>query len=383
MAATTPAETPADTSDRLGSRLQRAAIDFLAAKRMYGVGYSRLFLHLVRLARWHGFRPREAHRDGLSNPGLTREHLLGTIPKRRLLRLQVRVNAPELEGLTEDKAVFYAFCRGVGLPIPTLYAVVDGASGWRADGTPLLDAAAWEACLEELSGGIFVKPARGVYGRGVRAYERTPGGFKNDPSGAIETPSSLVASLQSDPWQRLVVQRRLRNHPDIVRLTGSEVLQTVRLRSLVTGQGQCVVGGCFFKVVVSGQLVDNIAGGRTGNFCASVNREDGALRPALALSSSGIGTEPMPHHPRTGHAIAGFRLPWWEEAKALVRRAATLFSPHRTIGWDVGLTPEGPALIEGNSWWDPVNLLASSPADLGYSREMADLLARLRAEATR
>lgn len=383
MAATTPAATPADTRYRLGSRIRRAAIDFLAAKRLYGVGYSRLFLHLVGLARTHGYRPREAHREGLSNPGLTREHLAGAIPKRRLLRLQARVNNGRLEGLTEDKAVFYAFCRGVGLPIPTLYAVVDGAFGWRADGTPLLDAAAWEACLDELTGGIFVKPARGVYGRGVRAYERTPIGFRNVASGAIETASSLAASLQADPWQRLIVQKRMRNHPDLVRLTGSEVLQTVRLRSLVTGQGQCVLGGCFFKVVVDDQLVDNIAGGRTGNFCASVNLGDGALRPALALSSSGIGTEPMPHHPRTRHAIADFRLPWWEETKALVRRAATLFSPHRTIGWDVGLTPEGPILIEGNSWWDPASFLASSPSDLSYAVEMADLLARLRAEAAR
>jgi hypothetical protein len=168
-----------------------------------------------------------------------------------------------------------------------------------------------------------------------------------------------------------------------VRLTDSEVLQTVRIRSLLTRQGECILSSCFFKLVVSDRLVDNLAGGKTGNFSASVRLEDGVLHPALALSPSGIGAEPMQNHPRTGRAVAGFRLPWWEEAKTLVRRAAVLLSPLRTIGWDVALTPEGPVLVEGNSWWDPVNFLASSPVDLGYAREMAAFVARLRDEADR
>ena len=81
-------------------------------------------------------------------------------------------------------------------------------------------------------------------------------------------------------------------------------------------------------------------------------------------------------------ALAGFRLPLWEEAKSLVARAATLFLPMRCIGWDVALTPSGPALIEANMWWDPSNLLGVDLSD-GNGRPLASLLERLEASARR
>jgi hypothetical protein len=45
----------------------------------------------------------------------------------------------------------------------------------------------------------------------------------------------------------------------------------------------------------------------------------------------------------------------------LVFRAARLFLPLRTIGWDVAIAPDGPILMEGNAYWDPFNDMLIGP----------------------
>ena len=109
---------PRSEQEHLGWRVHRAVLEFRAAAQRYGVSYPRLFLHLLRLARRHGFSPREAHREGLSNPRLTEEHLSGSDPEGDLLRLQGRLNPADLIGLTEDKAIYYAFCLIRAHPSP-------------------------------------------------------------------------------------------------------------------------------------------------------------------------------------------------------------------------------------------------------------------------
>ena len=56
-------------------------------------------------------------------------------------------------------------------------------------------------------------------------------------------------------------------------------------------------------------------------------------------------------HPVTGTAFVGFQLPMWDEVLATVRsiaRKAYLLPQCHYLGWDVALTPDGPAVIEGN-----------------------------------
>jgi hypothetical protein len=56
----------------------------------------------------------------------------------------------------------------------------------------------------------------------------------------------------------------------------------------------------------------------------------------------------------TGASFAEFRVPFIEDVRDLVTRAALAFTPLRTIGWDVAITDAGPSLIEGNVTWDPL-----------------------------
>jgi hypothetical protein len=284
------------------------------------------------------------------------------------------------EILANDKAVFYALCQGMGLPVPALFGVVDSSGGFAADGHPW-DADSLRLALEAIDREIIVKPARGVYGQGVRAYLPTPQGLCDRTSGQVFSPEFLARALRQ--VGRVVIQERLQNHPDITRLSGSTALQTVRIRCLVTNDGEARMGGCVFKIAVAQNIIDNIDGGRTGNFLAAVTLTDGRLCTAVGYSKNGRGIEAVARHPDTGLALEGFCVPFWAEAKALAKQASQLFLPLRTIGWDIALTKNGPVLVEGNPCWDPFNLMAAVPVDGDrYAEEMAVLLNAMRREAS-
>ncbi|MBQ7485002.1 MAG: hypothetical protein IJT78_00045 [Oscillospiraceae bacterium] len=55
-------------------------------------------------------------------------------------------------------------------------------------------------------------------------------------------------------------------------------------------------------------------------------------------------------HPDTGIVFKGYQLPMVPEAIAMVKEAALVVPSVRHVGWDVAITPEGPALIEGNDF---------------------------------
>jgi hypothetical protein len=52
--------------------------------------------------------------------------------------------------------------------------------------------------------------------------------------------------------------------------------------------------------------------------------------------------------------MPGFTIPNGQQMFEMVQHAAVCFAPLRTIGWDVAITPDGFALVEGNVTWDPL-----------------------------
>ncbi len=53
-------------------------------------------------------------------------------------------------------------------------------------------------------------------------------------------------------------------------------------------------------------------------------------------------------HADSGYRFADFKLPYWEECVALVKKAALRFPEVPYLGWDVAITASGPQIIEVN-----------------------------------
>jgi hypothetical protein len=301
--------------------------------------------------------PDEAYGLGLLLPGADARRAPRFLSKARMVAIQKRINPAGWEFVLSDKGIFARYAMAAGLPTPQFIAwsFRDG-TGSAADGRRFATVEEWCRFLEEETPEEFVlKPARSAYGSAVHLYRREGKAFFRFDGTAV-TARSLAAELRGGGrFDSMVVQERVRNHPDLVRLSGAEGLQTVRIVSVVGRDGTVSLLNAFFKPIVGRNEVDNFRHGSTGNLLAAVRLEDGMLADAVGFAPKG-GILEIPTHPETGMAFRGFRLPFWEEALALVRKAALAFVPVRMIGFDVALTPAGPVLIEGNYWPDPPQL---------------------------
>ena len=144
-------------------------------------------------------------------------------------------------------------------------------------------------------------------------------------------------------------QERLFPHPELERLRRNSALPTIRVITFVEN-GAVETNHAFLRIAVGTNWSTTTRTAETATSpCACMFRE-GCPREGRGTPEDGMGFRKLAHHPGTGVAFDGFSLPFWEEARSLVETAATLFLPMRCIGWDVAITPSGPALIEANMW---------------------------------
>lgn len=366
---------------RIHNLLQNVSV----AAKQYGQSRRVIGLRLLSLYWRRGFRPSEALKLGLADPTIAQEALRTCIAKPELLVLQDELNPRELISLTEDKSVFDAYCSARGIPVPRHFATL-GRQTAESQGGPLLTTREeWLSdIVPRLPHSFITKPALGVYGEGVTLWTRAGVKFC-DHKQRLLSAEALYEQCCCDPkYDRYVVQKRLINHPSLVELTGSSSLQTVRLVTLIDSGGQAKCLYAEWKLVVGDNVTDNFSGGRSGNLAASVALADGAVGPVQAPAPNGIGFCQLRCYPGSGARLEGFRLPDWESVVELALRAAQLFLPLRTIGWDIGLTPDGPVIVEGNRWWDPPNDAIIGPPAPGLAHhELVANSSMLRAATVR
>jgi hypothetical protein len=261
--------------------------------------------------------------------------------------------------LIRDKAAFADHARRRGMPwLPTL-AIVNRHEGAPIDGAAIVDEkSVLVPTLDRLaeSHDVFLKPACGKQGRGVYRYAR--GGQTRDADGDEVTLPDLVehvfAYRHPDGDFGYIVQRALDPHPDMIALTGVDVLATVRV---VTGvrDGATHVLQFLLKIPAPGRVTDNVHGGLTGTMVAGVDPASGTLLDLVGILRPGnrFVRERAGVHPATGCQIGGRELPAWKELLDLARHAALLHPRTATLGWDVGLTPSGWVFLDVNAKWGP------------------------------
>jgi hypothetical protein len=259
--------------------------------------------------------------------------------------------------LIRDKAAFSDHARQRGMPwLPTL-AIVNRHEDPAIDGAVIVDRPSdLVATLDRLADGhdVFLKPSCGKQGRGVYRYAR--GGRTRDADGdevALRDFVELVfAYRHPDGDFGYVVQRALDPHPDMIELSGIDVLATVRVVTAVRDNETHILQ-FLLKIPAPGRVTDNVRGGITGTVIAGVDPESGTLLDLVGILRPGnrFVRERTAVHPVTGRRISGRVLPGWENLLDLARRAALLHPRTATLGWDVGLTPNGWVFLDVNAMW--------------------------------
>lgn len=227
------------------------------------------------------------------------------------IRLNNTLNGPDSAALLGDKPRFYRdFADMIGREW------IDAASATDAEVADFLSR----------HPRVLVKPAQGEGGRGITTFTAEQ----------IPDVAAWRAGLIAD--NRSLIEEVLPQHPEMSRLYAGSV-NTLRLITYRRPDGTFHLIASVLRIG-NGGVVDNFAGG--GMF--TMLDDDGAARWAGVDKNSNV----FPRHPVTDVPIAGFRVPQFAEAVAMVEEASRRLPTVPYVGWDVAITPEGPALIEAN-----------------------------------
>lgn len=204
------------------------------------------------------------------------------------------------------------------------------------DDVRLSDHAAFADALTDMverspTGRAFAKPADDNQGTGAMLVRSAPSEQK--------VKEVRAAALEVD----YIFQEALDQHPEMDRLHPG-CLNTLRIVTGMAADGSFPVLGAVLRVGQGEGPVDNA---HAGGLFVGVDRETGKLH-SLAHSYFAFGGATYASHPETGVVFGEFDVPHFSEAVELARKAHERL-PLLYVGWDVGITPNGPVLIEGNS----------------------------------
>lgn len=141
----------------------------------------------------------------------------------------------------------------------------------------------------------------------------------------------------------LLAEKVVSQHEKIAAFHPSSV-NTLRLWTMRDENGDARFLDGIIRIGTGGSCTDNAS---AGGLCVGLNHE--GIMDSWGCRVCMVPSLVLDRHPDSGLAFTGFRIPWFEEAKALVLRAHQLFSRRVfTIAWDVAVTPQGPLIIESN-----------------------------------
>ncbi|PTQ08250.1 hypothetical protein CLG96_16290 [Sphingomonas oleivorans] len=229
----------------------------------------------------------------------------------------------------KNKRLFALRCRQSTLPVPDTF---DGSEEQLVR---------WALARNAL----IVKPNYSSKGHGIVRYIRVPGGWQTCSSGQISD-SRLADRLVRAHRAGAVIQQAMATHPDLATLSPG-ALPSLRIMTCLDEAGAIEVCGLVLRLCAGGaRPVDNF---NAGNLVAAVD-DAGRCGPAIWRQDGRIVS--TDRHPATHAVIRGKLLPDIASATALAIAAHQAFREGFTvIGWDIGLTADGPILIEGN--WNP------------------------------
>jgi hypothetical protein len=173
---------------------------------------------------------------------------------------------------------------------------------------------------------MIAKPARGEGGSGISIYDTA------EIQDFVEWRASLIKRDQT------LVEQVLEQHERLARLYPDSV-NTVRMITYLDPNGTLHVIASVLRIG-NGDVVDNFA---SGGMFTMLDEAGVALYPGVDKQSNVYET-----HPATGVQIAGFAVPRYDEITDMVEEAARRLPTVPYVGWDIAVTPEGPALIEAN-----------------------------------
>jgi hypothetical protein len=239
--------------------------------------------------------------------------------------------------ILRDKFVFGQFVSSLGFRTPKNLALfMNGAVCWL-DGKREIALA--DLCgSSDYDGDYFCKSLAGLGGEGAFPLRISAGRFF--VGGQEIDLEQLRAKLNGD----YLLQEALSQHPEMNKLY-PHAINTIRILTFRNGE-QITVLSAIMRIGTGGNRVDNHS---CGGLIARIDLTSGRMS-GDGIFAPGKGTRTL-CHPDTSVVIDGFQIPFFPEAVRCVTGLHRYLYGVHSVGWDVGITPEGPIIIEGNDNW--------------------------------
>jgi hypothetical protein len=238
-----------------------------------------------------------------------------------------------------DKMQLFAWCQRAGLPhAAPVMLIEDGQPCWHTSN------------LLDLDQDLFVKPRTGRGAAGVSLYRRIGALQYLDGSGErLKLGEVVSAIIRRSGTRAMMVLPRLRNHPAIADMA-TESLITIRAVTCLNEELEPELVVAYLRVLAKLEP-DWPTRKPISEYAASVDLETGRLG-AMTGDKPECLSQWHERHPVTGVDIVGRLVPGWDQVVDLAERAHGVIRDRILVGWDIAVTPDGPVLIEGNSYPD-------------------------------
>jgi hypothetical protein len=193
---------------------------------------------------------------------------------------------------------------------------------------------------------LFSKPTNAFKGTGARRWTMIAEGSYRSEGNVTLNEEELIQFLreQSKKGHPVILQPCMHNHVRVQHLTGP-ALAAIRMFTMRSPSGAPRYMSSYISLPLG-----NVTGSNTtfDVIRTSVEGATGKLGVAYDKKDLANVMEPVVTHPITGQRIEGFTLPDWNEAVELALQAHATLPDIALVGWDIGLTGDGPVIIEGN-----------------------------------
>ena len=358
---------PIDYLGKLGSFLS----EIHRRAKVQNTGFLALAIEALDLLRNHHFNRKNYIDYELYRIDIPRANKLEFIPDdpKTLKSIWETLNPPAYASLFYNKYIFHRFFAAAGLALSPLYGIFDPECGISSDGRPLRN-------LQDLKG-LFekyhieqpvIKPVEGTQSKMTyiikEIVDRKEWLFRDirDRKLSLRSIYEEIADkekirnkLKANPWaydpvESFMIEERVEQDSDLTEVVGP-VLSPVRILTVVDmNQGISIAGARFHlldhRYAEDANYKDVID--------ASVDFDTGEIGMGYKTKYSALTTTEI--MPTCARPFRGFTCPKWDEVKRMAVLAAKAFPWSRVIGWDIGITPNGPVLIEGNTKWGPATI---------------------------
>jgi hypothetical protein len=309
-----------------------------AARRAGGRSVLGQVADLLRLGFVHGIYAKSYYVHDLYLPAgraAERETLTRAETKSGLISaINVPAAGSALPGELGDKLSFWRTCEAHRVPSAPVLGVAENGATKLFAGPDALDR------------DLFVKERKGKGGLFVLNFRRIAPLRYIGPSGEASDLEGIMAQLRTfSAARRLIIQPKLENHPAI-RSLADQAISVFRVVTCLDSRGEPHVTHGLLRMLR--RYEPNWPKTADGDWGCAIDLETGEFG-MLTGDAASTATVWYERHPATGEQICGRILEGWQEIAAAAIAAHRVFASRMLVGWDIGWTPDGARILEGNS----------------------------------